>query len=208
MCARSQSQNLNRQQQQVNPTFVEPFNLVEPIENQAPPVVTMDDNRIMAQLLEAPTEGYEDAIVVPEITAENFKLKYGLLTLVQNKQFFRHDKEDPHAHIRYFNKITSTMKFTNVPSSGTLPSNTITNPKVDLKGITTRSGVVYQEPTIPTTFSSPPKVVKRETEVTKDTVPPTNNESTKDVQPPLSKFNLKYQIMSPLLLPLVLRCLT
>ncbi|GJR53367.1 hypothetical protein Tco_1403888 [Tanacetum coccineum] len=29
----------------------------------------MDDTRTMAQLLEAPTAGYEDAIVVPEITA-------------------------------------------------------------------------------------------------------------------------------------------
>ncbi|GKE42582.1 reverse transcriptase domain-containing protein, partial [Tanacetum coccineum] len=66
--------------------------------------------------------------------------------------------------------------------SGTLPSNTITNPKVDLKGITTRSGIAYQGPTIPTT-SSPPKVVEREPEVTKDTVLPTNNRSTKDVQP-------------------------
>ncbi|GJR24124.1 reverse transcriptase domain-containing protein [Tanacetum coccineum] len=117
MRTRSQSRNSNRQQQQVNPTFVEPFNLVEPIENQAPPVVTMDDTRTMAQLLEAPIVGYEDAIVVPEITADNFELKHGLLTLVQNKQFFRHDKEDPHAHIRYFNKITSTMKFPNVPST-------------------------------------------------------------------------------------------
>ncbi|GJR23312.1 reverse transcriptase domain-containing protein [Tanacetum coccineum] len=71
----------------------------------------------MAQLLEAPTEGYEDAIVVPEITANNFEIKHGLLNLVQNKQFFGHDKEDPHAHIRYFNKITSTMKFPNVPST-------------------------------------------------------------------------------------------
>nr|GEY41524.1 reverse transcriptase domain-containing protein [Tanacetum cinerariifolium] len=66
--------------------------------------------------------------------------------------------------------------------SGTLPSNTITNPKEDLNGITTRSGNAYKGPMIPTT-SSPPKVVERETEVTKDTVPPTNNESTKDVQP-------------------------
>ncbi|GKD39116.1 reverse transcriptase domain-containing protein [Tanacetum coccineum] len=117
MRTRSQSRNSNRQQQEVPSTFVEPFNLVEPIENQAPPVVTMDDNRTMAQLLEAPTEGYEDAIVVPEITADNFELKHGLLTLIQNKQFFGHDKEDPHAHIRYFNKITSTMKFPNVPST-------------------------------------------------------------------------------------------
>ncbi|GKE46038.1 hypothetical protein Tco_1477296 [Tanacetum coccineum] len=50
MRTRSQSRNSNRQQQQVNPTFVEPFNLVEPT-----PVVTMDDTRTMAQLLEAPT---------------------------------------------------------------------------------------------------------------------------------------------------------
>ncbi|GKE23238.1 hypothetical protein Tco_1434750 [Tanacetum coccineum] len=67
--------------------------------------------------------------------------------------------------------------------SRTLPSNTITNPKVDLKGITTRSGVAYQGPTIPTTTSSPPKVVERKTKVRKDTMPPTNNGSAKDVQP-------------------------
>ncbi|GKG56591.1 hypothetical protein Tco_0579915, partial [Tanacetum coccineum] len=45
--------------------------------------------------------------------------------------------------------------------SGTLPSNTITNPKIDLKCITTRSGVAYQGPTIPTT-SPPPKVEERD----------------------------------------------
>ncbi|GKE85184.1 hypothetical protein Tco_1558926, partial [Tanacetum coccineum] len=76
MRTRSQSRNSNREQQQVPPNFVEPFNLVEPIENQAPPVVTMDANRTMAQFLEAPTVGYEDAIVVPEITVDNFELKH------------------------------------------------------------------------------------------------------------------------------------
>nr|GEU65163.1 reverse transcriptase domain-containing protein [Tanacetum cinerariifolium] len=77
----------------------------------------MADQRTMSQLLQAPIEGYEDAIVVPAITIDNFELKHGLLTLVQNKQFFRHDKEDPHAHIRYFNKITSTLKFPNVSNT-------------------------------------------------------------------------------------------
>ncbi|GJW48330.1 hypothetical protein Tco_0079976 [Tanacetum coccineum] len=56
-------------------------------------------------------------IVVPEIEAANFEIKHGLLTLVQNKQFFGHDKEDPHAHIRYFNKITSTLRYPNVPTT-------------------------------------------------------------------------------------------
>nr|GEU77696.1 reverse transcriptase domain-containing protein [Tanacetum cinerariifolium] len=74
------------------------------------------------------------------------------------------------------------MNIASSSGSGTLPSNTITSPKEDLKGITTRSGNAYKGPTIPTT-SSPPKVVERETEVTKDTMPPTNNGSTKDVQP-------------------------
>ncbi|GJS97272.1 reverse transcriptase domain-containing protein [Tanacetum coccineum] len=116
MRTRSQSRNLHHQQQQAPPAFVEPFNLEEPIENPAPPLAPMDDTRTMAQLLQAPTEGYEDAIVIPEINA-NFELKHGLINLVQNKQFFGHDKEDPHAHIRYFNKITSTMRFPDVPST-------------------------------------------------------------------------------------------
>ncbi|GKF41891.1 hypothetical protein Tco_0125233 [Tanacetum coccineum] len=71
---------------------------------------------------------------------------------------------------------------TSTSSSSSLPSNTVTNPKEDLKDITTRSGVAYQEPTI---LTSSPKVVERRTEVTKDTVFPTNNEITEDVQPPV-----------------------
>ncbi|GJU80177.1 reverse transcriptase domain-containing protein [Tanacetum coccineum] len=246
MRTRSQTRNCNRQQQ-APPAVVESFNLEEPFDN--PPLVPMADNQTMAELLQAPTEGYEDAIVIPEINT-NFELKHGLINLVQNKQFFGHDKEDPHAHIRYFNKITSTMRFPDVPStsiklmlfpfslevvakvssnsstlgispdvvalttevselknvmktmlidkqkaqapvpvkaveksyvtcgemlskfvnsntassssSGSLPSNTVTNPKEDLKGITTRIGVAYQGPTIPTTSS--PRVVERRTE--------------------------------------------
>nr|GEZ36972.1 reverse transcriptase domain-containing protein [Tanacetum cinerariifolium]GEZ36973.1 reverse transcriptase domain-containing protein [Tanacetum cinerariifolium] len=67
--------------------------------------------------------------------------------------------------------------------SGTLPGNIITNPKEDLKGITSQSGTAYPGPTIPTTTtSSSSLVVERETEVTKDMMHPTNNESTEDVQ--------------------------
>ncbi|GJS03823.1 hypothetical protein Tco_0320331 [Tanacetum coccineum] len=98
MRTRSQTRNRNHQQQ-AQPAVVEPFHLEEPVVN--PPLVPMADNRTMAQLLQAPTEGYEDAIVIPEINA-NFELKHGLINLVQNKQFFGHDKEDPHAHIHTF----------------------------------------------------------------------------------------------------------
>ncbi|GJR74550.1 reverse transcriptase domain-containing protein [Tanacetum coccineum] len=81
---RTRSQARKRRQQQVRQNSVEPPNLEKPNNNQEifnPPIVTMDDNRTMAQLLEAPTEGYEDAIVVPEINANNFEIKHGLLNL-------------------------------------------------------------------------------------------------------------------------------
>ncbi|GJU07491.1 hypothetical protein Tco_1123921 [Tanacetum coccineum] len=64
---------------------------------------------------------------------------------------------------------------TSTSSSGSLPSNTVSNPKSDLKAITTRSGVSYNGTQVPPPSSSLLKVVERETEVTKDMVPPTNN---------------------------------
>ncbi|GKA05311.1 hypothetical protein Tco_0684431 [Tanacetum coccineum] len=45
----------------------------------------MADNRTMAQMLQAPIEGYEDAIVVPTINANNFELKQTLINLVQKE---------------------------------------------------------------------------------------------------------------------------
>nr|GEU44336.1 reverse transcriptase domain-containing protein [Tanacetum cinerariifolium] len=50
-------------------------------------IVEMADNRTMAQMLQAPIEGYEDAIVVPQINANNFELKKTLINLVQSNQF-------------------------------------------------------------------------------------------------------------------------
>nr|GFA59599.1 reverse transcriptase domain-containing protein [Tanacetum cinerariifolium] len=85
-------------------------------------------------------------------------------------------------------------------SLGTLPSNTITNPKEDLKGITTRSGNAYKGPMI-STASSPPKVVERETEVTKDTVPATSNGSAKDVQPMVVQIETAIPISEPVVVP-------
>nr|GEW61926.1 reverse transcriptase domain-containing protein [Tanacetum cinerariifolium] len=80
-------------------------------------VVTMADQCTMAKLLQAPTESYEDAIVIPAILAENFELKHGLLNLITSKQLYGHDKEDPHAYIRWFNKITSAMRYPSVPNT-------------------------------------------------------------------------------------------
>nr|GEU53845.1 reverse transcriptase domain-containing protein [Tanacetum cinerariifolium] len=225
----------------------------------------MADQRTMAQLLQAPTEGYEDAIVVPAMTADNFELKYELhqldtfynalnlkdqdslrsaaggnfldkmprecLAIIERKYKVRYSRNKP--VVSKVSTNTSTVgispdvaelkdmvkallldkksqnqapapvkaveesctnltelitKFVNsntasTSSSGTLPSNTIANPRSDLKAITTRSGVSYDGPQIlPPPFFLP-KVVENEPEVRKDTVNPTNIGSTEDVQP-------------------------
>ncbi|GJW33968.1 reverse transcriptase domain-containing protein [Tanacetum coccineum] len=114
MRTRSQTRNRNRrQQQQTLPVVVEPCNLEEPIPGQT--IVAMAD-RTMEELLRAPTEGYGEAIVLPEINADHFEIKTNLLQLVQANPFHGLENENPHAHINSFKRITSTLRFRNVPN--------------------------------------------------------------------------------------------
>nr|GEY65059.1 reverse transcriptase domain-containing protein [Tanacetum cinerariifolium] len=69
----------------------------------------------MAQMLQAPIEGYENAIVVPPINANNFELKQTLINLVQSNQFT--GRQDPHNHLRFFNKVTSNFRHPEVPNT-------------------------------------------------------------------------------------------
>nr|GEY53019.1 hypothetical protein [Tanacetum cinerariifolium] len=77
----------------------------------------MTDNCTMAQMLRAPTEGCAEAIVVSLILAEQFELKYSLINMMTSEQFFGLEKDNPHDHIHWFNKITSTIKYKDVPNS-------------------------------------------------------------------------------------------
>nr|GEU90045.1 reverse transcriptase domain-containing protein [Tanacetum cinerariifolium] len=81
------------------------------------PVDTMSDQCTMVELLRAPTEGYAEAILVPLILAEQFELKHSLINMITSDQFFRLEKDNPHDHICWFNKITSTIKYKDVPNS-------------------------------------------------------------------------------------------
>nr|GEW86822.1 reverse transcriptase domain-containing protein [Tanacetum cinerariifolium] len=87
-------------------------NVVEP---EFRTIVMMADKRTMAQMLQAPIEGYEDAIVVPPINANNFELKQTLINQVQSNQFT--GRQDPHNHLRFFNKVTSTFRHPEVPNT-------------------------------------------------------------------------------------------
>ncbi|GJT69289.1 hypothetical protein Tco_1028575 [Tanacetum coccineum] len=170
----------------------------------------MADTRTMAQLLQAPTEGYEDAILIPEIVANNFELRHGFietrwsgnfldkmprecLKIIESKSKVRQTRakavvaktrrnqasasDSSYMHLSTAVELSCvtcakqtskllisdlkmvanhirlqfvTANTASTSGSGTLPGNTITNPREDLKGITTRSGVAYQGPPIPT----------------------------------------------------------
>nr|GEW63884.1 hypothetical protein [Tanacetum cinerariifolium] len=64
------------------------------------PVANMADTRTMSKLLQAPTEGYGDVIVIPAILVKDFELKVRLLQLVTSSQLYGFKRDDPHAHIR------------------------------------------------------------------------------------------------------------
>nr|GEY14858.1 reverse transcriptase domain-containing protein [Tanacetum cinerariifolium] len=81
------------------------------------PIDMIADQRTMTELLRAPTEGYAEAIVVPPILAEQFELKRSLINMMTSDQFFELEKDNCHDHIRWFNKITSTIKYKDVPNS-------------------------------------------------------------------------------------------
>ncbi|GJZ72416.1 hypothetical protein Tco_0636267 [Tanacetum coccineum] len=167
----------------------------------------MADNRTMAQMLQAPIEGYEDAIVVPPINANNFELKQPLINLVQSNKFT--GRQDPHNHLRFFNKVTSTFRHPEVPNTSVKlllfpfsldgEARDCLCTKFDDLGNTNQPSSSSSLPsnTIPnprneakaiTTRSGvsydgppiPPPVVEKESKVTKDTELP----STEDIQPP------------------------
>nr|GEV48003.1 reverse transcriptase domain-containing protein [Tanacetum cinerariifolium] len=70
----------------------------------------------MEELLQAPTEGYGEAIVILEIYADHFEIKTNLLQLVQANPYHGFERENPHTHIKNFKRITSTLKFRDVPN--------------------------------------------------------------------------------------------
>ncbi|GJR94459.1 reverse transcriptase domain-containing protein [Tanacetum coccineum] len=90
-------------------------NIVEPGLRTIVEVAPMAE-RTMEELLCAPTEGYGEAIVLPEINADHFEIKTNLLQLVQANPFHGYERENPHAHINSFKRITSTLRFRDVPN--------------------------------------------------------------------------------------------
>nr|GFA00795.1 reverse transcriptase domain-containing protein [Tanacetum cinerariifolium] len=108
-------------------------NVVEP---EFRTIIEMADNRTTAQMLQAPIEGYEDAIVVPQINEKNFELKQTLINLVQSNQFTaggnfldKIPREclsiiESKPKVRYSrSRVTDVRANTNAPLSSSSPSN-------------------------------------------------------------------------------------
>nr|GEW20123.1 reverse transcriptase domain-containing protein [Tanacetum cinerariifolium] len=90
-------------------------NIVEPEIRTIAEIVSMAD-RTMEELLQAPTEGYGEAIVISKILAENFEIKTNLLQLVQPNKFHGFERDNPHLHISNFKRMTTTLKYKDVPN--------------------------------------------------------------------------------------------
>nr|GEZ45146.1 hypothetical protein [Tanacetum cinerariifolium] len=95
-------------------------------------IVEMADNRTMAQMLQAPIEGYEDAIILPQINANNFELKQTLINIVQSNQFTGEariwlDKEPPRSILTWEDLVSKFINQFFPPSKTTYLQNEIKN---------------------------------------------------------------------------------
>ncbi|GJW83622.1 hypothetical protein Tco_0156767 [Tanacetum coccineum] len=206
----------------------------------------MADNRTMAQLLQAPTEGYEDAIVIPEIN-DNFELKqhrwqlktrqpsrdvHKLLAanlikiisssstkckLVSKTNFENYVKAND-AVLRNMqnqgqglqNQMTNltemlskfiTSNTASSSNSGTLPSQTVTNPREHVNAITTQSGKTCEGPLTPLVptpvVSTPLKEPEQNPETSMDKVQKPSSENTAQVPPPEDHDSIFIEIPKP-----------
>nr|GEY43586.1 hypothetical protein [Tanacetum cinerariifolium] len=103
-------------------------------------IVEMADNRTMAQMLQAPIEGYKEAIVVPPINAKNFELKQThpevSNTMIKLLLFSFSlegeartwlDKEPPHSILTWEDLVSKFINQFFPPSKTTYLQNEITN---------------------------------------------------------------------------------
>nr|GEV22364.1 reverse transcriptase domain-containing protein [Tanacetum cinerariifolium] len=90
-------------------------NIVEPEIRTIEEIVPMAD-RTMEELLQAPTEGYGEAIVILKILAENLEIKRNLLQLVQANKFHGFERDNPYTHISNFKRMIATLKYRDVPN--------------------------------------------------------------------------------------------
>nr|GEW42164.1 reverse transcriptase domain-containing protein [Tanacetum cinerariifolium] len=88
-------------------------NIVEPKIRTIAEIIPMAD-RTMEELLQAPTKGYGEAIVIPKILAKIFEIKTNLLQLVQANKFHGRENDNPHTHISNFKRMTATLKYKDV----------------------------------------------------------------------------------------------
>nr|GEV11014.1 reverse transcriptase domain-containing protein [Tanacetum cinerariifolium] len=157
------------------------LNIVEPEIRIIKEVVLMVD-RTMEELLQAPTEG-----ACPH---------HGFLELTQIDTFYNGlcELDQDSLNAMAGGNFLSSFFQNQASTSGTLPSNTIPNPKGEMKAATTRIGLACEGPLIPTNSSSE-KVVERETAETTDKEQPNCQGSTTHIQPlvvptPISELNI------------------
>ncbi|GJS70909.1 reverse transcriptase domain-containing protein [Tanacetum coccineum] len=118
------------------------------------------------------------------------KMPRDCLRIIESKSKVRNSRNKPlfptlayQAPAPQIHGVSKTDFDSYIKANDAVMRNMQTQDRRGFEGITTRSGVSYKGPTIHTTSS--PKLVEREPEGTKDTMPPTNNGSIEDIQPPV-----------------------
>nr|GEV10609.1 reverse transcriptase domain-containing protein [Tanacetum cinerariifolium] len=160
---------------------------------QGPMILTTSSS--LPQVVEHETDVTKDMVLGPPGFNQNQNRNN------QNQNF--HNQNKNQGNYNPYGNNQGRNQFFQGASHGQNPPPAYQAPAYQALGITTRSGTPYQGPMIPTTSSSLPPVVERGTKATKDMVHPTNNESTKDVQPLVVQTESPILNSEPIVAPII-----
>nr|GEV72191.1 reverse transcriptase domain-containing protein [Tanacetum cinerariifolium] len=132
------------------------------------------------QSFQVPNQGFQNQhFQVPNNQVQQGEFKNEIKNTMKTQQTIFMEQQN--AFQNNLQNMLSGFFINQASTSGTLSSNTIPNPKGEMKAITTCSGVAYEGPSIPI----PKKVVERETEETTDKEQTNFQGSTAHIQPPV-----------------------
>nr|GEY30529.1 hypothetical protein [Tanacetum cinerariifolium] len=199
---------------ETSPAIVEPLRIELPfLEDQFQedpledlPEVPMADNRTMAELLQAPTEGYEDAIIIPEIDSlnsaagENFldNMPRECLKIIESKSKVRQLRAKavvPKALLLDKKNQSSApvQSLTPAPVKAVEPNCVTCGCAHSYQNCLATSRNVYRD--------NIQEVEKQGTEVTTDQVQTSSSQSTAPVQPPVIQSETQTLVSEPVVAP-------
>ncbi|GJT45303.1 hypothetical protein Tco_0954018 [Tanacetum coccineum] len=137
-----------------------------------------------------------------EILGQNASRRFSNYLKASQSSLLRRSANDSRIFVKIYSSNDAILEDTSTSNSGTLPSQTVTNPRQQINAITTRSGKALEEPSIPLVptpvVSNPQKEPEQNPETSTEKVQNPNLENTAHVPSPGEEDSIFMELPKPM----------